>query len=65
MTAKELLRKLRARGATVDPSHGKGSHVAVMLNGRITYVPVHGRRELPAGTLRAILRQLGINPRDL
>lgn len=65
MTAAELLRKLRGRGAEIDASHGKGGHVAVKLAGRITYVPVHGKRDLPPGTLRVILRQLGIAPKDL
>ncbi|MDZ4205876.1 MAG: type II toxin-antitoxin system HicA family toxin [Patescibacteria group bacterium] len=30
------------------------------LNGRITTVPVHGRKSLPTGTLKSILRDLEI-----
>lgn len=65
MKAHELIRKLKALGARVDASHGKGSHVAVRLGGRVTFVPVHGKRELPPGTFRAILRQLGLRPDEL
>jgi predicted RNA binding protein YcfA (HicA-like mRNA interferase family) len=65
MRANELLRKLRALGAVIDASHGKGGHVAVKLRDRITYVPVHGKRDLPTGTFNGILRQLGLKRRDL
>jgi predicted RNA binding protein YcfA (HicA-like mRNA interferase family) len=65
MTANELLRKLRALGAVIDPSHGKGGHVAVRLGKEITFVPVHGKRDLPIGTLNGILRRLGLRRADL
>jgi predicted RNA binding protein YcfA (HicA-like mRNA interferase family) len=65
VTGNELIRKLRRLGAAVDPSHGKGSHQAVVLRGRKTFVPVHGKRDLSPGVLRAILRQLELKPRDL
>lgn len=31
-------------------------------NEQFTVIPYHGGRDLPPGTLRAILRQLGIEP---
>ena len=31
-------------------------------NEQFTVIPRHGGRDLPAGTLRTILRQLGIDP---
>ena len=65
MTGGELIRKLRRLGAIVDPSHGKGSHQAVLLRGRKTFVPVHGKRDLAPGTFRAILKQLDLTPKDL
>ena len=65
MTANELLRKLRALGAVIDPSHGKGGHVAVRLGSRFTFVPVHGKRDMPTGTFNGILRQLGLKRQDL
>ena len=43
---------------------GKGSHVVVTLDGRRSVVPQH-RADLPAGTFRAILKQLGLTPTDL
>ena len=64
MTAKELLRKLRALGATVNPSRGKGGHVQVVLNGRVTFVPVHAG-DIKRGTLHAIGKQLGLTESDL
>ena len=33
MTSRELLRKLRRLGATIDPARGKGGHVQVELRG--------------------------------
>jgi len=64
MTSAELLRKLRRFEVTVDRSRGKGGHIMVRRAGRFAMVPV-GKGELADGTLRAILRQLGIPPQDL
>jgi mRNA interferase HicA len=64
MTSRELLRRLRRLGATVEPSRGKGGHVVVRLGTRWTIVPT-GSGDLPTGTLRAILRQLGLRIGDL
>ena len=41
----------------------QGSHVLVRVGSSRSYVPTS--RELPAGTHRAILRQLGVSPSDL
>ena len=57
MTSRELLRKLRRLGATVDPARGKGGHVQVALRGRKSIVPT--------GTLFAILRDLRLTLDDL
>ena len=43
---------------------GKGSHRKIWLGARRSMVPLHGG-DLPLGTYRAILRQLGITERDL
>ena len=64
MTSRELLRKLRRLGATVDPSRGKGGHVMVWLNARSSAVPT-GSGEIATGTLHSILRKLGLRPEDL
>jgi predicted RNA binding protein YcfA (HicA-like mRNA interferase family) len=64
MNSSELLRKPR-RGATIETGHGKGGHVRVILNGRKTFIPTHGKTELAPGTYREILKQLGLKPTDL
>jgi predicted RNA binding protein YcfA (HicA-like mRNA interferase family) len=43
---------------------GKGSHRKIWLGASRSVVPVH-RGDLPTGTYRAILRQLGIAESDL
>jgi predicted RNA binding protein YcfA (HicA-like mRNA interferase family) len=60
----ELLRRLRRLGAEIDRSRGKGGHVMARLGGRFAMVPI-GSGDLPTGTLRVILRQLGRRPEDL
>lgn len=60
MTANELLKQLRRRGAVVDPSRGKGGHVRVTLGGQVTFVPT-GTKDLKKGTVAAILKQLGLD----
>jgi mRNA interferase HicA len=64
MSKNEFLRRLRRLGATIETSRGKGGHVGVELGGRRTFVPT-GSGELPTGTMRAILRQLGLRPDEL
>jgi predicted RNA binding protein YcfA (HicA-like mRNA interferase family) len=64
MTSSELLRKLRGLGARVVTGRGKGGHVMVVLGKRRTFVPTGGA-EIKRGTLRGILRQLGLRPDDL
>ena len=54
-----------AIGADIDKSHGKGGHAMVKLNGRVSFIPLHGSHEIPTGTLRSICRQLDIDPRAL
>jgi mRNA interferase HicA len=64
MNSRELLRKLRRLGAAVDPNRGKGGHVMVRLGSRFAMVPT-GSGEIAVGTLRAILRELGLRPDDI
>jgi mRNA interferase HicA len=67
MRPAELLRRLRRpasrRGWGLDVSEGS-RHTKVTLNGRQTVVPRHPV-DLPPGTLRAIMKQLGISAADL
>ena len=68
MTRDELVRRLRrvarARGVAfdVDTGRGKGSHAVIRLGDRRAVVP---RGELKRGTLRGILRQLGVDEEAL
>lgn len=64
MTSRELLRKLRRAGATIQPGRGKGGHVRVELAGRVSIVPT-GSGEIRRGTLFTILRDLGLRLEDL
>jgi predicted RNA binding protein YcfA (HicA-like mRNA interferase family) len=65
MTSSELLRRLRRRGSRVISDRGKGGHVMLVLGERQTFVPTGGNKELHTGTLRKILRDLGLTPDDL
>lgn len=68
MTGREFIRRLRRLGrkrgvqVTVEATRGKGSHQTVCYGARRTIVQ---SGEIPSGTLRAMCRQLGIDPRDL
>jgi predicted RNA binding protein YcfA (HicA-like mRNA interferase family) len=64
MTYRELVRKLRTAGFEFD-RHAAGSH-EIWFNRvtlRRTTVPNHSG-DLPAGTLRAIIRQTGLSKKD-
>jgi len=71
MTGNELLRKLKrlARKTKMafefDPSAGKGGHGEIRLGDRYTMLRSARQKEIPKGTLRAMLSQLGIDPRDI
>lgn len=70
MTATELVRRLRRLGrkrgvaVAVRRRRGKGSHMLLDFGGRWTTIPGHPG-DLPPGTLKAICRQLGVDPREL
>jgi mRNA interferase HicA len=53
----EFKRWLEKQGATFTP--GKGSHLRVSLNGKISVLPMHSK-ELKTGTVAAIKKQLGL-----
>lgn len=67
MKPAELLRRLRRlaarRGAELILSQGR-SHTKVTLAGRRTVIGRHAA-DLKTGTLRAILKQLGLTPEDI
>ena len=68
VTAQELVRRLkkmaRKQGLPIEFSPGKGDHMKVRMGERLTVFP-GTRGELSLGTLRAICRQLGVDPKKL
>lgn len=62
MKAREFRRFLESKGATLAP--GKGGHLKVYLNGNRSVLPMHSG-DLKTGLMRAILKQLGIDPEEL
>ncbi|MGH4012491.1 MAG: type II toxin-antitoxin system HicA family toxin [Pseudonocardiaceae bacterium] len=55
------------QNAGFELTYVRGSHHYFRLPGTagLVVVPVHGNRDLPTGTLRAILRQADLTPDDL
>lgn len=64
ISGKELIRALEKFGfVSVRQS---GSHVIMEhADGRVTTVPVHGKKGIPIGTLKAILRDVDVSPDNL
>jgi predicted RNA binding protein YcfA (HicA-like mRNA interferase family) len=62
LSTKELIRVLIKEGFEYAPKRGKGSHTAFVKRGgdktRLVIVP--DRKEIPRGTLVAILEQAGL-----
>ena len=68
MRPNDLLNRLRRRATKLGVEHeerpGVGSHLKVRHGEGRTIVPIH-RADLPMGTYRAILKQLGLTEHDL
>ena len=66
MTYRDVARKLTSLGCQELPRHGGGSHRKWHnpTTGQVTTVPDWGGRDLKHGTVRAAVRQLGIDWRD-
>jgi predicted RNA binding protein YcfA (HicA-like mRNA interferase family) len=62
MKYRDVARKLKALGCEEIPRRGKGSHRKWHnpANGRIAPVPDWGGKDLKLVTIRAIVRQLGL-----
>jgi mRNA interferase HicA len=71
VTGNELLRKLRRlareRGLMFmfEARRGKGGHGRIVLGDRLTTLRSGRSKEIPPGTLRSMLSDLDVNPRDL
>lgn len=65
LKSKDLIRALKLFGF-FEHRQGSGSHLVMKHNdGRRTIVPVHSSREIPKGTLLAILKDIQITKEEL
>jgi predicted RNA binding protein YcfA (HicA-like mRNA interferase family) len=64
----DLLRRLNRlatrREWDIIETQGAGSHLKVRLNGKTTVIAMH-RADMPPGTFRKILKDLGLTVEDL
>jgi mRNA interferase HicA len=58
MTSAELKRWLEKQGCTFGTQ--KGSHLKVYLGDMQTVIPMHGKKEIPTGTVNGIKKDLGL-----
>jgi predicted RNA binding protein YcfA (HicA-like mRNA interferase family) len=67
ISSKEIVKALRAAGFENAPKRGKGSHIAMMKrdHDRTRLVIIPDRKNIPRGTLRAILDQAGLTREEL
>lgn len=64
LSSKAIIRALRNAGFTEAPDRGKGSHRAFVkrdVGGRVRLVIVPHGKDIPRGTLLAILEQAGLS----
>jgi predicted RNA binding protein YcfA (HicA-like mRNA interferase family) len=61
-TGKEMVRFLEKQGFTVV--RVRSSHHFMECADQRTSVPVHGNKDLKIGTLRGILRDIGMSPTE-
>ncbi len=59
--AREVIRKLRQLGYQGPSPGGKHSFMWHPQTGQRITIPTHGKRDLKIGTLRAIVRQAGVD----
>ena len=70
MTGREFITRIRKLGrkhgtaVTVSSKRGKGSHITLSYGSRFTIVKDR-KKDISAGLLNAMCRQLGIDPREL
>ncbi len=68
MKSADLLRRLNRlatkRGWEIVETRAAGSHLKVRLNGRTTVIAMHAA-DMPLGTFRKILKDLGLTTGDL
>ena len=66
MKYQEVATKLRHLGCVEDPRRSRGSHRKWRnpANGQAAPVPDWGKKDLKLGTVRAVVRQLGLDWED-
>lgn len=64
LTAKELIKLLEQHGFELNRINGSHHYYVHPQSKKITVVPMHNK-DLPKGTLLAILKQAGIDKDDL
>lgn len=67
LSSRQIIRALRKAGFVEAPDRGKGSHRAFVhqdANGRIRLVIVPYGKDIPRGTLQAILDQAGLSRQE-
>ena len=62
-TPRQFKQWLHQQGYTFEP--GNGGHLTVRRGNRKSTLPMHGKRDMPKGTMEAIKRNLGLkdNPK--
>jgi predicted RNA binding protein YcfA (HicA-like mRNA interferase family) len=68
LSSREVIAALRRAGFEDAPRRGKGSHRALMRrepDSPVKLVVIPESRDLPRGTLHAILQQAGLTPEEL
>jgi predicted RNA binding protein YcfA (HicA-like mRNA interferase family) len=62
---REVLRKLKKAGFEIVRIKGSAYYLKHSQTGRLTSVHIHGSRDIPLGTLRAIvIEQAGLSPEE-
>ena len=62
---REVLRKLKKAGFEVIRIKGSAHYLRHRRTGKLTSVHIHGNRDIPLGTLRAIvIEQAGLSPEE-
>jgi len=64
LTPKELIKILERKGFVLKRIHGSHHYYINTATSKITVVPFHNK-DLPKGTLHAILKQAGIDKDDI
>ncbi len=67
LSSKQIIRALRASGFVEAPDRGKGSHRAFVKkdgSGRVRLVIVPMGKDIPRGTVLAILDQAGLSKEE-